>query len=184
MQQTTTLQNAILEAQAGQFEQFALYFKKNERTFLAQANKIVADMEVSRDIVADAYIKAQRKINSYNFTCHINTWLITIVRNLSLDYMRKLKKSREVIDASASVETCNIPSQEGMSFDIKQMLADAVNELSEIQQKLVELKFFQEFSLEDIATETSLPIGTVKGYLHKITKQILYKKLCRMGVQY
>jgi RNA polymerase sigma-70 factor (ECF subfamily) len=59
-------------------------------------------------------------------------------------------------------------------------LKDIVNQLKPRYKSLIELRFFKEYSYEEIASELKLPIGTVKAQLFR-AKTLLYNILIKTG---
>jgi RNA polymerase sigma factor (sigma-70 family) len=59
-------------------------------------------------------------------------------------------------------------------------LKDVVNQLKPRYKKLIELRYYKEYSYEEISTELNLPIGTVKARLYR-AKSLLYNILVKTG---
>ena len=59
-------------------------------------------------------------------------------------------------------------------------LKDIVNQLKPRYKSLIELRYFKEYSYEEISSELKLPIGTVKAQLFR-AKTLLYNILIKTG---
>ena len=61
-----------------------------------------------------------------------------------------------------------------------QSCRDIVNQLKPRYRQLIELRYFKEYSYEEIASELNLPIGTVKAQLYR-AKNLLYNIFIKTG---
>jgi RNA polymerase sigma-70 factor (ECF subfamily) len=59
-------------------------------------------------------------------------------------------------------------------------LKDIVSQLKPRYRKLIELRYYKEYSYEEISKELKLPIGTVKAQLYR-AKTLLYNILVKTG---
>jgi RNA polymerase sigma-70 factor (ECF subfamily) len=123
----------------------------------------------AEDITIETFSKAFEKLVSYNSDYQFNTWLISIAKNLYVDYLRKKKvqhfvdlddeekmKFFEVIDDSPTLEDQLI---------IEQNLANLliyIKQLKPHYQEVIQLRYFQEMSYNDIATHLNEPLSNVK----------------------
>lgn len=104
----------------------------------------VNDVEVAEDLTADTFIKAWKKIETYNFL-HPRGWLYAIARNTLTDYWRKKKaipldETIEIADERPSVITLL-----DKELDAKRTL-DALQTLSPDMKSVITLRFLQGYS--------------------------------------
>jgi len=168
----------ITSALAGNFNPFAEFYYLQMRGKLSHfILTYVKDKEVASDFVSDVYIRAQLNIEKYDFTCKLQSWLYTIAKNVSIDYIRKSKKvsftlAEEITAGVSSNETV----KQSESFDLYAILRNMVDEMDDTRKGILILRYWKQYSLQEISEELNLPIGTVKGTLHR-TKQVLHDKL-------
>ena len=109
-------------------------------------------------------------------------WLITITRNITIDYLRKERRHSEVIALDSgqwehvSDGRESDPSETVPPELIKQQVRNAYRHLSESQAALIEQLYWQGYTLSEIARMNNEPLGTVKSRLHQSLK-ILRKHL-------
>ncbi|OFY42272.1 MAG: hypothetical protein A2X18_13015 [Bacteroidetes bacterium GWF2_40_14] len=138
---------------------------------------IIPQAQDAEDICQETFDKAFRNLTMYNSRWAFSTWLFTIAQNTSLDYYRKKKSSPPplnnldsldgnsgVIDLAQSPEENLITNQ---TFD---ELINAIKALDPKYRKVAELRFIQEFAYEEIASELSLPVNTVKTRISRAKK--------------
>lgn len=172
---------AILAAQTGDFDNFAVYFHSQRKPLYFHIFAIVKDSMAAEDIVSDCYIRAVGGFRSYNPTsCHINTWLYRIARNLAVDYLRKDskydRKESHVLDGKSGNEVMfgiDIETvKKSEAFDRHEILRNLIGELDDTRQQIVRLKFWEGLEYHEIAEKMELPIGTVKGTMHRIKERL------------
>ena len=131
----------------------------------------------AEDITIETFSKAFGKINSYNNEFQFNTWLIAIAKNGHIDLLRKRKSSlfventefedqraQNVADTTPSVEDKLITEQ-----NLSQLLK-FIKELKPHYQKVIQMRYFQEMSYQEIATKIDEPLSNVKIKLLRAKK--------------
>jgi len=154
--------------------------------------KMVNNKSDAEDLTLEAFGKAFKKIHQYTPNYAFSTWLFKIATNNCIDFIRKRKANIVSIDQ-------NIDDQEGQYISptallssgnpdpeeklIKeqniQLIQDIVSKLKPRYRKLVELRYFKEYSYEEIADELNLPLGTVKAQLFR-ARELLYNILSNL----
>ncbi|MGY6647403.1 RNA polymerase sigma factor [Wenyingzhuangia sp. IMCC45574] len=142
-------------------------------TFLQ--SKINDDTIDAEDITIITFSKAFDKINTYCESYSFKTWLFTIAKNLLIDELRKQKN----VTVSIEQETKKLsklsdenPSPEDKII-IEQNLAQLKKNIKRLKpkyQKVINLRYFQELSYQEIAEELSEPINNVKVKLLRAKK--------------
>lgn len=107
----------------------------------------------------------------------------TIARNNCIDYLRKNKLPTVSIDKisihdDGSHKTFDLPSSEPNPEALviqKQrikILRDIVEQLKPKYRDLVKLRYFKEFSYDEISKKLKLPLGTIKAQLYRAREQL------------
>jgi RNA polymerase sigma-70 factor (ECF subfamily) len=130
------------------------------------------------DLTIEAFGKAFKSIDMYTPDFAFSTWLFRIATNNCVDYMRKKKAQTISIDScfvnqNQDILEFNIPSQEFspeekiMEEQKHQLLRSVVQQLRPHYKILIEKRYYEEKSYEEISQELNLPIGTVKAKLFR-----------------
>ena len=140
--------------------------------------KMVNNKDDADDLTIEAFGKAFKRLDQYTPTYAFSTWLFKIASNNCIDFIRRKKMITFSIDKS-------IVNAEGgqMKIDIKadgrnpeedlvqkqkvKLMHDVVDMLKPRYRVLVELRYFEELSYEEISVKLELPIGTVKAQLFR-----------------
>lgn len=148
--------------------------------------KMTNDPYDAEDLTIEAFGKAFKNIHNYTPDYAFSTWLFKIATNNCIDFLRSKKKntisldvafgnnsnsdyvSREVVSETHNPEASCIEKQKSV------VMRKMVEKLKPNYRKLVELRYFQELSYEEIAEELNLPLGTVKAQLFR-ARDMMYK---------
>ncbi len=130
----------------------------------------------AEDITIETFAKAFDKLKTYNPEFKFNTWLIAIAKNVHIDLIRKRKASHEihnlgdeelaygVIDDTPSAEDVLITEQ-NLSNLLRQ-----IKQLKPHYQQVIQMRYFQELSYQEIANKTNEPLNNVKIKLLRAKK--------------
>jgi len=149
--------------------------------------KMTNDTDDADDLTIEAFGKAFKNLKQYTPDYAFSTWLFKIATNNCIDFIRKKKKNTfsidKAINADDSIEMShNLPSNTldpEEKFIEKQkikLMRDVVEKLKPRYRRLVELRYFKEYSYEEISEELELPLGTVKAQLFR-AREFLYNIL-------
>jgi RNA polymerase sigma factor (sigma-70 family) len=141
----------------------------------------------AEDLTIEAFGKAFKKLHQYTPDYAFSTWLFKIASNNCIDFIRKKKKYTfsidQGIDDELGTELANRipaedldPEQELVKKQKIKLMREVVEKLKPHYRTLIELRYFREFSYEEIAVELNLPLGTVKAQLFR-AREFLYQIL-------
>ncbi len=117
--------------------------------------------EDARDIVQTAFEKMWRARDNVEVS-KSKSYLFTVAYNQMIDHIRKNKRVqlKGEFGEETSIQATSVNNA-------KQILAEALNRLSEVQKSLVMLKDYEGYSYEEIGQIMSLNESQVKVYLHR-----------------
>jgi RNA polymerase sigma-70 factor (ECF subfamily) len=128
------------------------------------------------DLTIEAFGKAFASLHLYTPTHAFSTWLFSIATNNCVDFIRKkrlqtvylddIRTGNEVYEYPIPSEAHN-PEETIIHQQRVQMLREVVSQLKPRYRRLVELRYFEELSYEEIAEQLNLPLGTVKVQLFR-----------------
>lgn len=136
------------------------------------------------DLTLEAFGKAFKSLSQYTPDYAFSTWLFRIATNNCIDFIRRKKNKLVSIDnlytnIDGEEIGINIPSE---TLDPEERIIqkqkikymrEVVLKLKPHYRSLVELRYFEELSYEEISQRLSLPIGTVKAKLFR-AREFLY----------
>ena len=150
------------------------YYWNEVYGFMLQRTQNETDAE---DITIETFAKAFDKIATYNPDFQFNTWLISIAKNVHIDMLRKKKstlfiditdeedsQAHNIADSSPSAEDKLITEQ-----NLSRLL-QCIKELKPHYQEVIQLRYFQELSYQEISEELEEPLSNVKIKLLRAKK--------------
>ena len=143
----------------------------------------VGNEEIAKDLTIEALGKAFKKLHLYVPDYVFSTWLFTIAKNNCIDYLRKNKLptislDKMMVNDKGEKQSFDLPSDSPNPEKIMikkqriQILRQIVEQLKPNYRTLVKLRYFKEFTYEEIAIELDIPLGTVKAQLHRSRGQL------------
>lgn len=149
--------------------------------------KMTNNTDDADDLTIEAFGKAFKCLHQYVPDYAFSTWLFKIASNNCIDFIRRKKQDmlsldktfgdEEGTDLARQLESdVNDPEEELIRKQKEQLMREVVERLKPRYRRLIELRYFQEYSYEEVAEELNLPIGTVKAQLFR-ARDLLYNIL-------
>jgi len=149
--------------------------------------KMTSNSDDADDLTIEAFGKAFKNLHQYTPDYAFSTWLFKIASNNCIDFMRKKMKLTFSMDKSFENEdgkeiSYNIadeilnPEDNFIKKQKVKLMREIVEKLKPRYRTLVDMRYFQELSYEEIAGQLSLPLGTVKAQLFR-AREFLYNIL-------
>ncbi len=179
----------VEQAKLGNEKAFSSLLNRYRDSIYFMILKMVNNPSDAEDLTIEAFGKAFRFIDSFTPEFAFSTWLFRIATNNCIDFIRKKQLSPSLIDQiqeDVDNMTVNIQSdlpdpEERLINDQKiAVLREIVAQLKPRYRRLIELRYFKEYSYEEIASEMKLPIGTVKAQLFR-AKSLLFNIFAKTG---
>lgn len=141
--------------------------------------KMVNNKDDADDLTIEAFGKAFSRLHQYTPNYAFSTWLFKIASNNGIDFIRKRKLenlmsldksfgNEESGEMTMDIKSGNLdPEESAIKKQKIKMMRDVVEKLKPRYRELVELRYFKEYSYEEISVQLDLPIGTVKAQLFR-----------------
>jgi RNA polymerase sigma factor (sigma-70 family) len=147
--------------------------------------KMVNNRDDADDLTIEAFAKAFKNLHQYTPNFAFSTWLFKIASNNCIDFIRKRRikpfstdKYFETEDGKKVmpdlISETHDPEEKMIRKQNALMVREVVDKLKPRYKRLIELRFFEEKSYEEIAKELDLPLGTVKAQLFR-AREFLYE---------
>jgi RNA polymerase sigma-70 factor (ECF subfamily) len=146
--------------------------------------KMVRVKDDADDLTIEAFGKAFKRLNQYTPNFAFSTWLFKIATNNAIDYLRRKKNNTLSLDKSFENDeggefTMEVategpdPEEKFIRKEKIRLMRAVVEKLKPNYRMLVEMRYFDELSYEEISIRLDLPIGTVKAQLFR-SRELLY----------
>ncbi|MBS9522586.1 sigma-70 family RNA polymerase sigma factor [Litoribacter ruber] len=177
----------LIDRAVGQKDQqaFATLMKRYKKAVYFMILKMIRDADDADDLTMEAFAKAFKNLHKFKKDYTFSTWLFRIATNNTIDFIRKKKLKTMSLnntltdDGGNSVnidveDDENNPQDEFIKSQRIEMVRIFVDKLPAKYRKLVQLRYFDELSYDEIAEELDKPLGTVKAQLHR-SRELLYE---------
>ncbi len=142
-------------------------------------NAKIKNQTEAEDITSDVFVKVISSLETYDDTkAQFSTWIYTIANNAVRDYLRRVSvKNKYSCDNSEVFLESVISDEESVDEKLFKeesldLLADALEVLSERERLIVVLHYYKNVSHKDIALQLSLTYANVRYINHQAIKKI------------
>jgi RNA polymerase sigma-70 factor (ECF subfamily) len=129
------------------------------------ALRVLGDPGRAEDAVQEAFLNGAAAVDPARGS--LRTWLLTAVRNRSIDYLRGRgaheRREQDLEPVATAVGAFSDPWHEVSLKLERDAVREALTSLPPEQRQAVELAYFGGYSQTEIADLTRVPLGTVKG---------------------
>jgi RNA polymerase sigma factor (sigma-70 family) len=177
----------VLDAIEGNQKAYAELLDRYRPAVYSTIMKMVNNREDADDLTIEAFGKAFLKLPSYAPRYAFSTWLFKIAINNCIDHIRKKRIQALSIDDTLNPDSDNDyktilrgnildPEEKFIRDQRIQLMRRTLSKLSPKYRTMIELRYFEELSYEEIAVELSIPLGTVKAQLFR-AKELMFEHL-------
>ena len=136
--------------------------------------QILRSSHDAEDITSEFFLKLWRVADTYCFGGKHKRWLVTIARNMALDFLKRQKREKLLLDGDTGENTVPEPADSVSTEDTvtgRMSVAEALNALDESEREIVNMHILAELTFREIAAIVEKPIGTVTWkYRNAVTK--------------
>jgi RNA polymerase sigma-70 factor (ECF subfamily) len=168
----------VEEAIKGNQSAYATLMEKYRESIYFTMLKMVNNTDDADDLTIEAFGKAFNRLEQYSPTYAFSTWLFKIASNNCIDFIRKKRIKVTSMDTGITnddgevlffdAKSNTLDPEEAIMQDQKVIhMRELVSKLKPRYRILVEKRYFEELSYEEISEELDLPLGTVKAQLFR-----------------
>jgi RNA polymerase sigma-70 factor (ECF subfamily) len=151
---------------------------------LRYLRRLLGDETMAEDVFQQTWMRATERIRRYDASRPFGPWLLTVGRNLALDYLRRYRP--ESLDGGADPAAptegpgaIEDPFARVSARERRQRLEAALDELTPHDREVLSLRFEEELSLQEIAALAAAPLPTVKARLYRAMARLRARLLER-----
>lgn len=148
---------------AGEADAFNLLYYRHRDWIFRMAWRITGSPHHADDVIQEVFRYFLGKFPGFELTCALRSFLYPVVRNLSLNLVKKARQydggpAAEAYLGSLPAEAAGTAGDDG--------IAALVAHLGDDQREVLMLRFAEGMTVPEIAELTGVPLGTVKSRLH------------------
>lgn len=179
MEQSTHNEQELLAAAAqGDRKAFGQLVRLYQRRAYAAAYSLVGNRDDALELSQDSFVKAFKAMKRFDLSMPFYPWLHRIIRNTSLNYLKKKKRRGEssldhmMESGFDATDTACTPIDNASRMEVLAGIRRAMEQLTPEQQEILRLRHFMELSYSEIASSLNIPQGTVMSRLHGARKKL------------
>lgn len=164
----------------GDITAYSELVSRHQRAIYGIVSRMVSSTEDVDDIVQDVFVLVYRALERFRGDASFATWTHRIAVNTTLKHIKKTKSKQTLsiddpdlgIEDTLAAEDSNGPSQFVENDERKAAVRKAIEQLPDKHRLVVVLKYFEDYSCEDIAKMMDCSVGTVWSRLHYACKKL------------
>jgi RNA polymerase sigma-70 factor (ECF subfamily) len=132
--------------------------------------RITHDKSVAEDLVQELFLRVWNRRGDFDASRGaLGSWLLTIARNMAIDYVRsahaRFNTRVRSIDQTDSPQFSYKASEPESVIDNAKAVRDAFAQLNTNQREVLQLAYFEGLTQTEIAARLEQPLGTVKSWM-------------------
>jgi RNA polymerase sigma-70 factor, ECF subfamily len=150
----------------------ALYLRHKVRTYRFVL-RLIADAALAEDIVSEVFLDVWRQAVGFKGKSRVSTWILAIARYKALSALRG--RTDEQLDdcaATAIADPADDPGMMAERRDRSRIVRKCLSQLSTMHREMLDLVYYQEKSVEEVAQIIGVPCGTVKTRMFYARKRM------------
>ncbi len=159
---------------AKDFDSFQELSTKYNALIFSTAYKVLNHYEDTEDVTTEVLNTIWKKADTYHAgKGSLITWICTTARNRAIDRVRSVQRRSALYDryeqrAEMELPPLDLTGCEALYLsDARELLENAVSALSEDQQEVIRLAYFEGLTQKQISERISRPLGTVKARIRR-----------------
>lgn len=164
---------------------FETLMRRYERELFTFLRRFLGNAQHAEDVFQGTFLSVHLRIDQFEPGKRFRPWLYAIASNKAIDFMRRNKRHQvasldqgakasdsdeSIVQRLASGEAC--PDERAMMNETGARVREAVRQLNEPTQQLIQLAFYQGLKYADIAEILQIPLGTVKSRVFTAVRKL------------
>lgn len=172
----------VVRTLEGSADAFRRLVERYQRPVLSVIARMVGDASLAEDLAQEVFIKAYRKLATFDHQRKLSSWLFKIAHNATIDHLRRVKPVTVALEATTAdgEESWEmLPANEHEGPDRRAELSEqmarleaALRRMKPGYREILLLRFQQGLAYHEIVEVTGLAMGTVKIQLHRARKRL------------
>ena len=174
----------VAKARSGDADAFRVLVERHSRALFRLAFRMTGNEQDAEDVVQESFLRAYRQLGKFDERASFGTWLYRIATNCSLDLVRSKKRRSEQLsqpesdrpereDPMASFPSAEpTPERAAFSTEVRERVAEAMNELSATERTAFVLRHFEGMCIEDVSQVLECQPGAAKHSVFRAVQKL------------
>lgn len=156
---------------AGDDEAFRVLVDREKANVIGLCRRVLGDRAEAEDVAQEAFLQAYRALPTFRGDGPFGAWLGRIAVRMAVARLKRPAELRAdpTREEGWLVEMTDAVDPQSLALDAERRseIIHAISTLPEAQRRIVAMRFYADMSLDEIASATGAPMGTVKSRLHR-----------------
>ena len=163
---------------SGNMNAFTFLVNRYRKLVVHITGRLIQRQDEIEDVSQEVFMKVYQNLGRYRNECKLSTWIATIAYNVSINYLRKFKKTDLTSQDDSAIlrSLMDFKTTDYEQIDLHRYIRDQIELLPVHYRSVITLFHLEEFSYQEIEQITGMPEGTVKSHLFR-AKAILKERL-------
>jgi RNA polymerase sigma-70 factor (ECF subfamily) len=148
-----------------------LYARHNVRVYRF-ALSIIRNDASAEDVVSETFIDVWQQADRFEGRSKVSTWLMSIARHKALSALRSRQHDAIEDHAETLADVADTPETSMQKTDRTELLRDCLAKLTPAHREIINLVYYQEKKIEEVAEILAIPLNTVKTRMHYARKRL------------
>ena len=164
----------VEQAQNGDRQAFSELVRRHQASVYRSCYRILGHNEDAKDASQEAFLRAYRKLGTFQGRSSFKTWLLRVAMNVSLnEHTSRRKVSYTNIDPTAqAVASPEAPEAELMRAEAANRMNDALQLVRHEHRAAIILRELEELTYQETAESLGIAEGTARSWVHRGRKQL------------
>ena len=166
----------VAKARLGDADAFRALVERHSRPLFRLAFRMTGNQQDAEDVVQESFLRAWRQLGRFDERASFGTWLYRIATNCSLDAMRGRKRrpiATDVEDPALALPSGDpTPERVAMSGQVRERVAEAMDELSDSERTAFVLRHFEGMRIEEVSRVLGCQPGAAKHSVFRAVQKL------------
>jgi len=177
-------QAVVDRARSGDSDAFRVLVERHSRALFRLSYRMTGNETDAEDVVQETFLRAYRQLGRFDGRANFGTWLYRIAANCALDLVRARTRRGERTASEAPAESgerdplalvsSNAPGPDrlAISGQVRQRMAEAMNELSPVERTAFVLRHFEGMCMEEVGRALGCQQGAAKHSVFRAVQKL------------
>lgn len=162
-------------------EAYKELFSRYQKKLFAYIFHLVGNKNEAEDILQNVFSKMYKNINNFDTSRKFSSWIYRIAHNEAINFLKQknrrhlvswddITKSKDKLDLAYKGE---IIEEKWEHLEIVREIDRALEKLPKKYQQVLKLRYFQEYSYEDIGRILKKPVNTIGTLINRAKNKLL-----------
>jgi RNA polymerase sigma-70 factor (ECF subfamily) len=135
--------------------------------------RLVRDESLAEDLISEVFLDVWRQAGRFERRSSVGTWLLAIGRHKALSALRRrLVQTADAEQMAAIEDSADDPEVAVQKKDKSEILRNCLNGLSVEHREIIDLVYYHEKSVDEVAGIVGIPANTVKTRMFYARKRL------------